>query len=84
MNTYKTINDNEVNDFKKACQKCGLNPDDFEVHEHELTIEDPPEYGLFKGKITLKKNNISRTYNSGHGYHWVSDASRDLEKGVWN
>ena len=82
---FKTVNKSELEDFDTECRAYGSNPDDFELNEHDY-IETPTNNPIFflNAKLTITKNNISKTYSTGNATHWVADFADDLRKGVFN
>ena len=83
-NNYRTIDDSELEDFDTECRAHGLDQKTFTLREHDI-IETPLTESIFttNGRITITRNNISRTYATGNATHWVADFSDDLRTGIF-
>jgi hypothetical protein len=86
MRNFKTVDDDELDDFYEVIDKQRLSKDDFELEE--LDVEEiPAGNNLFHSvghiKITHKLNGKTKTYNSGHNSKWVADFSIDLNDGLF-
>lgn len=80
---FRTILDSELDDFETKCRIAKINPQEFQLHEHDI-VETPLNNGLFIAKLTITKQNVKKTYVTGKDTHWVADFADDLEKGVFN
>lgn len=82
---FRTIVDSELDDFKTECRTVKINPQEFQLQEHDI-VETPLNNGLFttNAKLTIGRNDIKRTYNTGNETHWVADFSNDLNAGAFN
>lgn len=82
---FRTIFASELDDFKTECHIANVNPQEFQLHEHDI-VETPLNNGLFhtNAKLTITRNNIKRTYNTGNDTHWAADFSDDLKAGAFN
>jgi hypothetical protein len=84
-NSFRTVIESELEDFATECHAHSLDPNEFELNEHDY-IETPVNNIIFSpnAKLTVTRNNISRTYLTGNATHWIADFSTDLKNGVFN
>lgn len=82
---FRAIVDSELNDFKTECRIAKINPQEFQLNEHDI-IETPLKNGLFttSAKLTIARNDVKKVYNTGNATHWVADFADDLKAGVFN
>lgn len=82
---FRTILDSELEDFETECRIAKINPHEFNFREYSI-VETPLNNGLFttNAKLTIARQNLERTYNTGNGTHWIADFTDDLRKGVFN
>jgi hypothetical protein len=82
---YRTIDKSELEDFDTECRACGLDPQEFRLSEHDV-VETSLDNGLFitNGKISITRNDTTRTYCTGNATHWVTDFSDELRKGIFH
>ena len=81
---FQTVHESEMSDFIKECRELDIIPAEFQFTESN--IETTPQGSgltLVTGQVTVSRNSISRTYNSGHGHHWTADAIIDLRNGIF-
>jgi hypothetical protein len=78
MNTYQTINDDELKDFRNICSDQGYNPDKFNFNEHSVTKPNTTVPVYSYGKVTISRKGRSKTYETGHGSSWHADFDHDL------
>ena len=84
-NQFQTISNSELDDFNTSCQRNKVAPKDFSLDEHSIT-ETPAGNGLHHphGKVTISRNEKSRTYITGHGSKWPSEFDADLNSGAFS
>jgi hypothetical protein len=83
MRMSKLIGFEKYENYKNTLIKHGYVEKDFELS----TKPTPPsniEYQL-KSEIIVKftKTGVERSYKAGHGYHWIADFERDLNRGIF-
>lgn len=76
MDNYKTINEDELADFRNICSDSGYSADEFKFNEHSVTL--PDKVGPLYGKVTISRNGKSKTYKTGNGSSWPADFDEDL------
>lgn len=83
-NNFRTIDKSELEDFETECRAYGLDPNEFQLEEHDY-VQTPPNSLIFtpNAKVTVTRNSIQRTYNTGNATHWVYDFSMDLRQGIF-
>lgn len=76
---YQSIYKSEIENFENSCRDHGFDPSEFKLVEHDI-VYFPPNSETFNinGKLTISRNGISKTYNTGNGTHWSSDFEGDL------
>jgi hypothetical protein len=81
---FRTVDKSELEDFDTACRTYGIDPDEFELTEHDY-IETQASNPIFfpNAKLTITRNNISRIYSTGNATHWTADFEDDLRKGIF-
>lgn len=84
MNKYETIFADELEDFNNICNDYGINPDEFNLYEHDVIFPQPGTVGTITGKVTISTNDKRKTYNTGNDSSWPSDFSNDLIKGYFD
>lgn len=69
--------------YKNTLIKYGYAEKDFELSEKKANHSNV-EYPL-KSEIIVKFANtgVVRSYNAGHGCHWIADFERDLSRGIF-
>jgi hypothetical protein len=81
---YKTLDSSEIDDFRKSCKKYSVNYTEFKLEEHEVNqIQTNDGFYYYKGKVTISKNNKSKTYNTGRGSKWPAEFDIDLKNGAF-
>ncbi len=83
-NNFQTIDKSELEDFETECRAHGLDPNEFQLNEHDYT-QTPANSNIYtpNAKVTITRNNIQRTYNTGNATHWVYDFAMDLKRGTF-
>lgn len=83
-NTFKTIDDNDYDDFISECEARGLDSSEFELVEHDLIeTEITPTTCILNGKLTVTRGKIARTYATGDSMDWLVQFASDLRKGTF-
>lgn len=83
---YKTIDQTAIDDFSSEVKRRGHNPESYTLIESEVCYIDIGN-GLFiwKGKITVKRGSIERTYTTGVGSTWPGGKFiDDLNSGIFD
>jgi hypothetical protein len=82
---FRTILDSELDDFETECRIAKINPQEFQLHEHDI-VEIPLNNGLFttNAKLTITRQGVEKTYSTGNATHWVADFSNNLREGAFN
>ncbi|MHB1221490.1 MAG: hypothetical protein ACYC0J_05805 [Gammaproteobacteria bacterium] len=80
---YQSIHEHELEKFKNKCEECKYNYDDFTLEEHDVTSHPTGTGSTVKGKVTITKNGISKTYETGYEKSWVEKAGEDIFKGIF-
>lgn len=84
-NNFRTIKEDEFEDFINECEARGFSPEEFELHEHGvIETEITPAHFLLNGKITITRGKNSRIYSTGDSVDWLVSFAGDLRKGVFN
>ena len=83
--SFRTVDKSELEDFETECRACGIDPNEFQLKEHDI-INTPKNNGIFytNAKLTITRNSVSRTYNTGNATHWVTDFAEELRTGIFN
>lgn len=84
-NNFQTIHRSELDDFETSCQQYKLDPNSFQLQEHDIT-QTPAGNGLHHphGKITISRNGKSKTYITGNGSKWPAEFDDDLRASIFN
>lgn len=82
---FRAIVNSELDDFKTECRIANINPQEFQLHEHDI-VETPLNNSLFttNAELTIIRNDIKKVYNTGNATNWVADFAGDLRAGVFN
>lgn len=81
---YESIQNDELDKFKKVCEDCKYHYDDFVLKEHDVVSSNPTGTGsTVKGKVTVTRNGVSKTYETGYEKSWVETAGEDIIKGIF-
>lgn len=80
---YQSIHDDELEKFKTKCKECQYDYADFTLKEHDVTQNPTGSGSTVKGKVTITKNGVSKTYETGYEKSWVEKASEDIFKGIF-
>ena len=70
--------------FNNICNDYGINPDEFNLYEHDVIFPQPGTVGNITGKVTISRHGKSKTYNTGNDSGWPSDFSNDLKSKVFD
>lgn len=78
------IGKSENDDFRKAINDLGLDPDDFSIQEEQDPVS-ASGVAPVTGRVTVqrKSTGIERTYEAGHGTSWAASFEDDLRRGVF-
>ena len=81
---FETIDENELKDFINECEVRGINPEGFQMVEHDVIKTDLNAVtSIVNGKVTISRGNHLRTYRTGESTDWLVDFARDLRSGVF-
>lgn len=81
---FKTIDENELEDFISECKARGINPEGFQMVEHDvIETELNAATSVINGKVTISRGNHLRTYMTGDSTDWLVSFARDLRNGAF-
>jgi hypothetical protein len=81
---YETVSESDIEDFNNSCKSCNYDPEGFKLIEHDVIYV--PCGGILyepKGKLTISRNEKSKTYITGDGSSWPDEFDIDLKAGIF-
>ncbi len=80
-NIDKTI----IDDFRRIAKNNGVNADDFNISENDITQH---RQGIFPLDLEVTVTHVvsrkSKLYKSGHGTNWLAEFEQDLSQGFYS